>query len=249
MPLARSQGWESLWADPDGLSENWRTPEPSVLAWAESLQRAGGHQACPEGGRTARNRRALDLGCGVGRHTVPLARLGFSVTATDISLSGVKTCAAWLAREGLSATLACHRMGALPFPNCTFDGLVAYNVIYHATLAGVRGVLAEARRVLCPGGQFYTTFIAREDSKVAICHADVQAGRCQEIEPFTFVYPRSEDASGDGYLPHHYCDKEELHTLLADFIVDDLYLDRREYAGDGGSVRFSVHYHVQARRR
>ena len=236
MPLARSQGWESIWADLDALPDCWRTPEPSVLAWAESLRKAGG-------------RKVLDLGGGIGRHTIPLARLGFAVTATDVSLSGVKTCAAWLAREGLSATMACHRMGTLPFPNCTFDGLIAYNVIYHATLAVVRGVLAEARRVLCLGGRFYTTFIAREDSKVAACQADVQAGRCQEIEPFTFVYPRSDDTSGDGYLPHHYCDEEELRTLLADFVVDDLYLDRRKYAGDDGSVRFSVHYRVRARLR
>ena len=236
MPLVQSQGWEPIWANLDALLECWRTPEPSVLAWAESLQGAGGRQA-------------LDLGCGIGRHTIPLARLGFAVAATDISLSGVKTCAAWLARDGLNATLACHEMGTLPFPNHTFDGLVAYNVVYHATLGGMRRILAEVCRVLRPGGRLYTTIIAREDSKVATCQADVQAGKCHEIEPFTFVYSRFDDALDDKHLPHHYCGEAELRGLLADFIVDDLYLDRRERVAGDGSVQFSVHYHVQARRR
>jgi tellurite methyltransferase len=233
--LERLRGWESIWAGFDALPEYWRTPEPSVLDWAESLQEAGG-------------RRVLDLGCGVGRHTVALADLGFAVTATDIFPSGVKTCAAWLARDGLRATLACQEMGTLPLPECTFDGLVAYNVVYHATLARMRRILAEVRRVLCPGGWLYTTIIARDDSKVAICQADVKTGKCQEIEPFTFVYPRFGDAPDDKFLPHHYCDEAELRDLLANFIVDDLHLDRREYVDDG-RLQVGVHYHVQARRR
>lgn len=248
IPLGQPQGWEPIWADLDALPEYWRTPEPSVLAWAESLQRAGGCQACPECEHSVRSRRVLDLGCGVGRHAVSLALLGFAVTATDISLSGVKTCAAWLAREGLSATLACHEMGTLPFPDCTFDGLIAYNVIYHATLAGMRRILAEIRRVLRPGGWLYATIVAREDSKVATCQSVVRAGKCREIEPFTFVYPRFGDAPDDKFLPHHYCDETELHALLADFVIDDLRLDRREYVDDG-RPQVGVHYHVQVRRR
>jgi SAM-dependent methyltransferase len=188
------------------------------------------------------------LGCGIGRHTVPLAHLGFAVAATDVSPAGLKTCAAWLAREGLNATLACHEMGALPFSDCTFDGLVAYHVIYHATLAGMRGVLAEVRRVLRPGGRLYVTAIAREDSKVAIYQADVRAGKCREIEPFTFIYPRFDDAPDDKYLPHHYCDEAELRDLLAGFVIDDLRLDRREYVDGDGELQIGVHYHAQVRR-
>jgi hypothetical protein len=47
--------------------------------------------------------------------TIPLAHLGFAVAATDISLSGVKTCIARLAHKGLTAGLACHEVGALSF--------------------------------------------------------------------------------------------------------------------------------------
>ncbi len=221
-----TQGWEPLWTDLD--TEYWRTPEPSVLDWAERLWEAGG-------------RRVLDLGCGVGRHAMGLARQGFTVAATDAASSGLTACAAWLAREGLSATLACHDMKTLPFPDCAFDGLVSYNVIYHATVAGMRRILAEIHRVLKPGGWFYATIITRDDSKVAGYWEDIKAGKCVELEPFTFIYPH--DAPDDKYLPHHYCDEVEMRALLVDFVLDDLYLSRKEYAGGVG-----VHYHVQARR-
>lgn len=237
----QTQGWESIWADLDELPTFWRTPEPDVLAWAEALWEAGG-------------RRVLDLGCGVGRHTVALARLGFTVTATDVSPSGLATCAAHLAREGLAATLVCHEMETLPFPDRAFDGLIAFNVIHHTSVAGMRRILAGMRRVLRrpepaeghPGGRVYFTAVAREESNIARYRADVETGKCQEIEPFTFIYLR--DAFGDKYLPHHYCDEPELRTLLAGFVVDNIRLVRDEYTCEDGVTYVSMHYHVQARR-
>lgn len=56
---SKAHGWGSMWADLDALPEYWRVPEPAVLAWAGRLRQASG-------------RRVLDLGCGIGRHTVAL---------------------------------------------------------------------------------------------------------------------------------------------------------------------------------
>ena len=83
-PSRWTQGWESIWANLDALPERWRTPERAVVTWAEHLWEA-------------RGRRVLDLGCGIGRHAVALARTGLAVTVTDVSLSGLMACAAWLA--------------------------------------------------------------------------------------------------------------------------------------------------------
>jgi SAM-dependent methyltransferase len=230
---AQTQGWESIWADLDALPEYWRTPERAVVAWAERLWQAGG-------------RWVLDLGCGVGRHTIALTRMGFTVTATDVSPSGLATCGAGLARAGLSATLIRHEMEVLPFPTSVFDGVIAYNVIYHTTAVGMRRILMEMRRVLSPGSWLYATAIARADSRIADYRADVAVGKCQEIEPFTFAYRR--DAPGDKHLPHHYCDETELRALLASLVVDDLRLVRVEYADESDVIQVGAHYHVQARR-
>ena len=231
--LRQTQGWESIWANLDELPTFWRTPEPDVLVWVDALREAGG-------------RRVLDLGCGVGRHTVALARLGFTVTATDVSPSGLTTCAAHLAREGLRATLVRHEMETFPFPDRAFDGLIAFNVIHHTSVAGMHRILAGMCRVLRPGGRAYFTAVAREESNIARYRADVETAKCREIELFTFIYLR--DAFGDKYLPHHYCDEAELRALLAGFVVDDLRLVREEYTGDDGVTYVSAHYHVQARR-
>ncbi len=145
-----------------------------------------------------------------------------------------------------SATTVCHEMATLPFPDGLFDGLLSYNVIYHATVAGMRRILAEIRRVLRPDGRLYVTIIARKDSRVSDYRADMATGKCREIEPFTFIYPR--DAPGDKYLPHHYSDEAELDVFLAGFSVDDLCLVHIEYTDEDGLVQTGAHYHVQARR-
>ncbi|MCP4539071.1 MAG: class I SAM-dependent methyltransferase [Chloroflexi bacterium] len=229
----QTQGWEPLWSDLDALSDYWRTPEQTVALWAERLWDAGG-------------RRVLDLGCGIGRHTIALARQGFSTVASDAAFSGLAICAAWLAREGLRATTVRHGMETLAFPNNLFDGLVSYNVIYHTTVAGMQRVMSGIRRVLRPDGWLYITIISCKDSKVAGYRPDIEAGKCQEIEPFTFVYPR--DAPDDKYLPHHYSNEAQVRDFLTGFTIDDLCVVRVEYPNKDGVIETGVHYHVQARR-
>jgi tellurite methyltransferase len=230
---SRGRGWESIWADLDALSAYWRAPERSVVFWAGRLWEAGGRQV-------------LDLGCGVGRHTVALTHMGFTVVAADVAPSGLATCARWLAREGLNATLVRHEMELFPFPDGSFDGLIAFHVIYHTTVNGMQRILSEMRRVLRPGGELYITIISRVDTKIACYRADIGAGKCQEIEPFTFLYVRG--APGDKYLPHHYCDEADVRALMTDFIVDDLGLMRVAYTDDDGVAQTGAHYHIQARR-
>lgn len=57
-------------------------------------------------------------------------------------------------------------METFSFPDRAFDGLAAFNVIHHTTATGIRWVLAEMRRVLNPGGWFYATVVAREESNI-----------------------------------------------------------------------------------
>jgi len=57
-------------------------------------------------------------------------------------------------------------MEAFSCPDRVFDGLVAFNVIHHTTASGMWRVLAEMRRVLNPGGWFYATVVAREESNI-----------------------------------------------------------------------------------
>ncbi len=97
-----------------------------------------------------RGRRALDLGCGTGRHALWLAAEGASVTAVDFS-EGMLTEAR--KKPGADAVrFQAHDLHApLPFADAAFDLVVSGLVLEH--LREPDGFFAEARRVLATGGR------------------------------------------------------------------------------------------------
>ncbi len=94
-------------------------------------------------------RRALDLGCGTGRHTRALAQAGATVVAADLTTAMLDR-----ARENLAGFdvgwLRLAMPGPLPFADRTFAIVVMGLVVEH--VADLDGTLAEACRVLIPGG-------------------------------------------------------------------------------------------------
>lgn len=230
METSASQGWERLWSAGVEESSRWRQPDPPVMEWARGLPPSA---------------RLLDLGCGVGRHAVALTRLGLRVVAADIAPSGLAACAGWLARERLPARLVQHDVARLPFADGAFDALLSFHVIYHTTVAGLRGVLGEIRRTVRPGGALYLTFVGRVEQRMAQYRADVARGVCLEPEPFTFVYVQ--DAPDDKDLLHHYSDEAEVRALLSDFIVESVVPVQTRYTDPGILHPAGLHYHVRAR--
>ena len=106
--------------------------------------------------------RLLDIGCGAGRNAVPLARAGWNVIATDLSLPMIMATAARAAegrvRDRLRVLLA--PMDDLPFPSRCFDFIVAHG-IWNLARSGIefRRAVQEAARVARPeAGLFLFTF-------------------------------------------------------------------------------------------
>ena len=91
----------------------------------------------------------LDLGCGTGYGTGDLTAAA-SIVGADISAEAVNYARANYGREGVTFLEA--SCDALPLPDHQFDLITAFEVIEH--LDNWRGLLAEARRLLRPGGQF-----------------------------------------------------------------------------------------------
>jgi len=97
-----------------------------------------------------RGARALDLGCGTGRHSAWLAACGAHVTAVDFSegmLAAART------KPGAEAVrFVAHDLSQpLPFADATFDLVVSGLVLEH--LRELDGFFREARRVLSPAGR------------------------------------------------------------------------------------------------
>jgi SAM-dependent methyltransferase len=98
--------------------------------------------------------RLLDIGCGAGRNAVPLARAGWDVYGTDLSLPMVTTAAGRMAAADLvgRARVLLAPMDRLPFVSASFDFIVAHG-IWNLARSGdeFRGAVAEAARVARPG--------------------------------------------------------------------------------------------------
>lgn len=111
-----------------------------------------------------------DICCGMGRHLLPLASLGYDLVGLDAS-----TMMLTLARQagrmaGLRPRLVHGLAQALPFADGSFDVILnLFNSFgYLATVADDLAVLRETARCLKPGGRF---FLDTRNKKYQILYA------------------------------------------------------------------------------
>lgn len=177
--------------------------EPGVAALAEILKE----------NLTAR---VLDFGCGTGRHTVYLSKLGFSVFGFDWSEASIEAARKELQREGLEAHLSVWDMNQtpLPYPDKYFNAVLAVRVFHHAYTEQVRRSATEIGRITKRGGYLYVevpTFGRLQSEKK-------KGVEFYEPEVGTFV-PRGGEEAG---IPHHFFRKEELVSLFRQFTLTHL---------------------------
>ena len=95
--------------------------------------------------------RVLDVACGTGSVTIPLARRGAMVTGLDMMPHLLEEARARAAREGLSIRFDEGFAETLPYPDGSFDALVSMFGIMFSPLPAT--VASEMARVLRPGGR------------------------------------------------------------------------------------------------
>lgn len=107
--------------------------------------------------------RVLDMGCGAGRHAFAMLRSGADVVALDYSMSEVELVMGMFASmyeageapPGTNAVAVRGDAYRLPFPDESFDVIVAAEVLEH--LHDDARAFAELERVLKPGGRIAVT--------------------------------------------------------------------------------------------
>ncbi len=90
--------------------------------------------------------RVLEAGCGLGQYVLLLRERGWRVAGVDSSLEALRAC-----RRVAPAPLAAMELSALAIRDATLAGYVSLGVVEHY-FDGPDAILAEARRVLAPGG-------------------------------------------------------------------------------------------------
>lgn len=118
----------------------------------------------------AQSERVIDVGCGGGRYSVALRRLGFAeVVGVDWSTEAIETANARIAEAGIS-NVSYRRANVLelPFGDAEFDVVFSNGVLHH-TLDTQRG-LNELRRVVRPGGRAWIYLYGRPGGLDRLTH-------------------------------------------------------------------------------
>lgn len=146
---APTDWWKTFF---DGLAVGfWRSavPPEATRADADFLWK---HLGLAPGARV------LDVPCGSGRLTLPLAERGCAMSGVDISPESIEAAAADAAERELAIDYRCADMRDLP-PSSGFDAVFCFgNSFGYLDDAGNEAFVAAAAQALSPGGRFAIDF-------------------------------------------------------------------------------------------
>jgi SAM-dependent methyltransferase len=175
----------------------------------------------------------LDLGCGLGRHSLLFALNNFDTYSFDLSQYGIDILNKKAKELKLNINTVLGDINNLPYEENKFDCLLAYHVISHSYTEGIKGIVREIFRVLKSGGEFYLTLC----SKNSPSFSDEKNLR---IDENTIV--KTEEPEKD--VPHFFTGLEGVRELLKDF--DLIRIRQIEDIFDDSS---SWHYFVHGRKK
>ena len=150
----------------------------------------------------------LDLGCGLGRHSLFFAENGFEVHAFDLSESGFDKFMEQIKNENLNICIKLGDMLSLPYKDSYFDCVLAYHSIYHTDSLGIKQVISEIYRVLKKDGEAFLTFNSRNNPSFI-------KNSNKKIDENTVLKTEGNEQN----IPHYYTDVEDLKYLLKDFRI------------------------------
>ena len=175
----------------------------------------------------------LDLGCGLGRHSILFAKYGFKVTAMDCSPEALDFLKNYRREQKLDFTCKCAEMEKMPFANDAFDCIFAMHSVGHTDSNGIKVILSEIKRVLKPNGTIFLTLCSKETWTFA------ESGM-PKIDENTVVKTMGPEQG----VPHFFVNQEDIRSLFSDFElvkvrhIDDCYSD--------GKWMLQKHYFIEA---
>jgi 2-polyprenyl-6-hydroxyphenyl methylase/3-demethylubiquinone-9 3-methyltransferase len=152
------------WWDPEGEFRPLHLLNPVRLGFIRD-QAATHFRRDPLKPRPLDGFAALDIGCGGGLLSEPLARLGASVTAIDASAENIRTAGLHARESGLHIHYQHAAAEDLAARGERYDLVLAMEVVEH--VADVAGFLAAAGALVAPGGMFVLSTLNRTPKSFA----------------------------------------------------------------------------------
>jgi SAM-dependent methyltransferase len=100
-------------------------------------------------------KKLLDIGCNWGRWCIAASRNGWDAVGVDPSLEAVQAAYRVSRQLGTQPEFVTADGRSLPFPEASFDVVYSYSVLQHFSKEDARASLAEAARVVRPGGRVF----------------------------------------------------------------------------------------------
>jgi ubiquinone/menaquinone biosynthesis C-methylase UbiE len=153
----------------------------------------------------------LDVGCGPGDLLCEMAhyRDGWGLLVGSDFSAGMIIKAVRLAAD-LPIHFCVSDAQAIPFPDSTFDVVMARHMLYH--VPDIDQAVAEAARVLRPGGYFLTTTNSAHTMPEYKALRDKAAARFPTLSLAERITDRYALENADSFLKPHF-DRLEMHTL------------------------------------
>lgn len=114
----------------------------------------------------------LDIGCGGGLLSEPMARLGFAVIGADASEKNVKTAATHAAASGLAIDYRATSAESLAEAGLAYDVVLNMEVVEH--VADLPGYLNACGRLVKPGGLMFVATLNKTLKSLALAKIGVE---------------------------------------------------------------------------
>jgi len=155
--IARFNALAADWWNPNGPMKPLHRLNPVRLGFVKEAF-AGHFGRDPRAMRPFEGLNLLDIGCGAGLLSEPLARLGFAVTGIDLAEENIAVARTHAEAGGLSIDYRATPIEALPAEG-QFDAITLLEVVEH--VPDVEGFVREAALRLRPGGMLIASTLNR----------------------------------------------------------------------------------------
>ena len=182
------------WNWKEMISPHWLSPAENVYFYIHEWQD---------------KKRIIDVGAGVGRHSLLFAKNGYQVTSFDSSESGLQIINERASAESLSLHTVCGDMRRMPFQDCEFDAALAFHSIYHASQEELPKIICELYRIVKTDGEVFVTMLSKDDEYFS-------ANKKDRISDNVVL---KRDGKNGSLVPHYYIDYEEIQPLFSKFTI------------------------------
>lgn len=175
----------------------------------------------------------LDLGCGIGRHTIYCAQRGAYVYAVDESSTAIEKLTLESTMLNLKVQTAISDY-LLFNASVKFDYIIAFNVIYHGDITHFKSSILKCYDLLKPNGKLFFTCPSRSDDKYGNGNYVAE----HTYESLNSIHP------GD---MHYFTDEVELKSIMGNLFT--VIINKEEHYWDNRGVsQFASNYVVVAER-